>query len=150
MQHACPVPAIDLVDDTFVCAAPQAVAARVADPAAWLRWWPDLQLVTTRDRGLKGHQWRVRGALLGTSEIWLEPWRDGVLVHYYLRAELPAPPRGVVRSAVDRERRHRAQQWKRAVHQLKDALEGGRRPGDAATTDLKAPPRPSDERADER
>ncbi|WP_426560844.1 polyketide cyclase / dehydrase and lipid transport [Angustibacter sp. McL0619] len=142
------MPAIDLVDDTFVCTAPQAVAAQVADPASWTRWWPDLQLATTRDRGVKGRQWRVRGALDGTSEIWLEPWRDGVLVHYYLRADLPAPLAGRATSAADRERRHRAQQWKRAVHRLKDALEAGRRPGDPA--DLKAPPTRTDERADER
>lgn len=112
------MPAIDLADDTFVIAAPDQVAALVADPQRWRAWWPDLQLTTTRDRGVKGRQWRVQGALVGTAELWLEPWRDGVIVHCYLRCE---PTQAAV--DVDRERRRRAQSWKRAVHALKDALE---------------------------
>ena len=148
------VPAIDLVDDTFVSAAPRLVAELVADPASWALWWPDLQLTTTRDRGLKGRQWRVGGALRGTGEIWLEPWRDGVLVHFYLRAEPAAVTAGWTPAAMGRERRRRAQQWKRAVHALKDSLERGRQPGEAAApTDLpalKVPPTAADETADER
>lgn len=112
------MPAIDLVDDTFVVAAPEQVAALVADVEQWRAWWPDLRLTTTRDRGVKGRQWRVQGALVGTAEVWLEPWRDGVIVHCYLRCE-PTDPA----TAVDRERRRRAQAWKRVVHGLKDALE---------------------------
>lgn len=115
--------AVDLVDDVFVVAAPVMAARAVADPCRWRRWWPDLRLTVTRDRGVKGQQWAVGGALVGTAEIWLEPWGDGVLVHHYLRADPP-----VVRPErwLRRERRRRALSWKRSVHALKDELESGR------------------------
>jgi hypothetical protein len=130
MQHAGAVPAIDLVDDTFVVAPTDRLAELVADPLRWRRWWPDLRLTRTRDRGLKGQQWRVDGPLVGTAEIWLEPWQDGVIVHFYLRCDLAHVPQGAPERA-DRERRRRAQEWKRAVHGLKDQLELGRQPGTA-------------------
>lgn len=155
-------PVVDLVDDTFVACDPATVAAVVADPRRWSAWWPDLRLTTTRDRGHKGMQWAVQGALVGTAEIWLEPWWDGVLLHFYLRAD---PARGwgsggdgpgergdeqagasrggdrqgaAVRAA--RLRQHRAQLWKRAVHRLKDELEHGRRPGDPSWVPVGASP----------
>jgi hypothetical protein len=129
------MPLIDLADDTFVVADAARVAEVVADPARWSAWWPDLSLVTTRDRGPKGRQWRVAGALTGTAEIWLEPWRDGVVVHFFLRADPSRPgaqPPDVgpaVRRSAERGRRLRTQSWKRAAHALKDELEGGRAPG---------------------
>ncbi|GAA4356335.1 hypothetical protein GCM10023145_26670 [Angustibacter luteus] len=141
---------IDLVDDTFVAAPPEQVARAVADPRRWVRWWPDLALTTTRDRGAKGRQWRVDGGLRGTSEIWLEPWRDGVLVHFYLRAD--PGDQSATGARVDRERRHRAQQWKRAVHALKDDLERGREPGEpvrSTPADLKHSAETTDIQADE-
>jgi hypothetical protein len=141
------VPAIDLVDDTFVVASPRRVADVVADPGRWVLWWPDLRLTRTRDRGLKGQQWRVDGPLAGTAEIWLEPWGDGVLVHWYLRCD--AVDRGGAGAGapgrVDRERRRRAQDWKRVVHALKDELEAGREPGTGA---LKAVGAAADDTAD--
>lgn len=114
--------AVDLVDDTFVVASPEAVARAVADPRRWRQWWPDLHLTVTRDRGAKGQQWAVQGALLGSAEIWLEPWGDGVLVHHYLRAD---PPDVRPERWLRRERRRRALSWKRSVHSLKDELESG-------------------------
>jgi hypothetical protein len=134
MLHAGAVPMIDLVDDTFVAAPPEQVASAVADPRQWALWWPDLTLTTTRDRGAKGRQWRVDGSLQGTSELWLQPWRDGVLVHYYLRVDLGGGSGAgtATTGRLDRERRRRAQQWKRAVHALKDDLERGREPGEPA------------------
>ena len=130
----CGVHDVDVVDDTFVVAAPEAVARAVADPAAWRTWWPDLSLTVTRDRGVKGQQWAVSGALSGTAEVWVEPWGDGAVVHWYLRVDLPA---GASRRQVERERRHRQVAWKGSVHRLKDDLEGGRPPGEARVT---APP----------
>ena len=135
------VPAIDLVDDTFVVASPRRVADVVADPGRWALWWPDLRLTRTRDRGPKGQQWRVDGPLAGTAEIWLEPWGDGVLLHWYLRCDTGA----VAPKRLDRERRRRAQEWKRVVHALKDELEGGREPGTGA---LKAVDAAADDTAD--
>jgi hypothetical protein len=108
----------DLADDTFIAAPPAALARLVSDPARWRAWWPDLSLVTERDRGRSGRQWRVAGALTGTAEIWLEPVGDGTVLHFYLRAGLS-----------DRARAARATAWKRSVHAVKDELEGGREPG---------------------
>jgi hypothetical protein len=119
MRHA-----LDIADDTFVVASPAAVADLVRDPASWHAWWPDLVPTITRDRGLAGVQWSVRGAVLGSMEIWLEAWGDGVVVHWYVRAEpacvVPRP---------DRERAQRVLRWKRQVYALKDRLEAGREPG---------------------
>jgi hypothetical protein len=135
-----PEPQVDLVDDTFLACVPAAVARVVADPARWAAWWPDLRLTTTRDRGLKGRQWTVQGSLVGTAEIWLEPWWDGVLLHHYLRADRAdrasragaADGVAAARWAV-RERQRRARWWKSQVHRLKDELETGRRPGEPST-----------------
>jgi hypothetical protein len=66
----------------------------------------------------------VAGALRGSMEIWLEPWGDGVLVHWYLRAE---PARAVRRP--EREVARRVRAWKQQVHAVKDRLEAGREPG---------------------
>ena len=117
-------------DDTFVAVAPELVARAVADPARWARWWPDLELSTTRDRGVKGRQWLVSGPLRGTAEIWLEPWRDGTIVHLFLRLDPYARDRGP-RDA-ERERERRVLAWKREANRLKDELEGGREPGTPA------------------
>jgi hypothetical protein len=117
------MPQLDIADDTFVVAEPGVVAALVADPQTWRAWWPDLRLEMTADRGGQGVQWAVTGALAGSMEVWLEPYADGVLVHYYLRADLP---RGEsVRAARERRRRD----WKRRIHAVKDRLEAGREPG---------------------
>jgi hypothetical protein len=134
----------DVADDTFVAAAPDVLAAAVHDEAAWGRWWPDLHPVVTRDRGLKGLQWSVTGALVGSMEIWLEPWGDGVVLHWYLRADHAGSDHGgsdhePTRGYVDRRVRH----WKRHVHALKDRLEVGRVPGTFAPA-VKEGPRPAD------
>jgi hypothetical protein len=87
-----PGPPVDLVDETFIVADRTLLARQISDPALWLEWWPDLRLSVVTDRGLDGIRWSVSGALSGTAEIWLEPWQDGVIVHWFLRAGLP--PRG--------------------------------------------------------
>jgi hypothetical protein len=116
-------PSVDLVDETFVVAAPQALARRFSDPALWQDWWPDLRLTVTADRGLEGVRWAVEGALVGSAEIWLEPWRDGVIVHWFLRAKPLRPGKAA------RVRRSYATAFKRRMHALKDDLEGGRPAG---------------------
>jgi len=129
---------VDLVDETFVVATPAEVAAVVHDPDRWRQWWPDLELTVFMDRGLAGVRWSVTGALRGSAELWLETVLDGVLVHYYLRADdavSPAPADPAERSDVaarragDRLRDRRARAWKRSVNALKDELEAGRAPG---------------------
>lgn len=141
------MPGVDVADDTFVVADPVEVARRVADPAAWARWWPDLRLEVAKDRGAKGMQWRVTGALVGTMEIWLEPALDGVVVHHYLRAEPPvgSPEAARRRRGLERERVRRALAWKRHVTALKDELEAGRVPGTPRSpVRVKAPESPAE------
>ncbi|GAC1330056.1 MAG: hypothetical protein NVSMB13_17940 [Mycobacteriales bacterium] len=132
------MPAVDLIDETFLVVDPATLAARVHDPALWRSWWPGLTLSVFEDRGAQGLRWTVTGDLVGSSEVWLEPFRDGVLVHYYLRAELTArgsdtevltrPRRWVRRRALAAGRRHSAE-LKRAVNALKDELEASRPAG---------------------
>ena len=116
-------PLVDIADDTFLRVPPPVLARMVADSTWWIRWWPDLVPHTTRDRGVKGQQWTVTGALRGSMEVWLEPVSDGTVVHWYLRAD-PSRPR-VARSPrrVRRERERRIRTWKSDMYALKDRLE---------------------------
>jgi hypothetical protein len=128
-----PGPPVDLVDETFVVADRTLLARQISDPALWLEWWPDLRLSVVTDRGVDGIRWSVSGALSGTAEIWLEPWRDGVIVHWFLRAGLPHRGSRASGSLAEREcarLRHRyATAFKRRIHALKDDLERGRPAG---------------------
>lgn len=78
---------IQIADETYVAAAGALVGAVIADRSKWSRWWPDLHLNVTEDRGEKGIRWAVSGPLTGTMEVWLEPSMDGVILHYFLHAE---------------------------------------------------------------
>jgi hypothetical protein len=122
------VPTVDLIDETYVVAAPDVLAAAVHDPRRWSDWWPEQVLTVFMDRGVHGIRWSVTGAMSGSAELWLEPVGDGVLVHYYLRVEPVRPVR-----LPDRLRRRHALAWKRSVNALKDELEAGRRPGEPRT-----------------
>jgi len=125
---------VDLVDDTFIAAQPQALADVVADPKRWRRWWPARQLEVFMDRGVKGQRWSIAGDLVGSSEVWIEAYRDGAILHYYVRADPGGADRGERLSSrrADRIRRAEAQQWKRNVWQLKREMEAGRAPGSPA------------------
>jgi len=114
---------------------PAAVAERFRDPELWRSWWPDLELTVFQDRGDAGVRWTVTGALVGTSEVWLEPAGDGTIVHYYLRADptvagsatepVTGRPDRLARMAARVARDH-AVALKRRVNALKDELEAGR------------------------
>ncbi|HKS48646.1 MAG TPA: polyketide cyclase / dehydrase and lipid transport [Amycolatopsis sp.] len=125
IPHGTP-PALDIVDETFLAVPPKTIAAAFADPAAWREYWPDLVLEVYTDRGDEGLRWTVRGALVGTMEVWLEPMLDGTLLHYFLRATPAVPPRP---SRVRREFDRRARAAKRIALRLKEILEDGREPG---------------------
>ncbi len=119
---------IDLVDETFIVAPVEDLAAVVADPRRWRQWWPGRRLEVFLDRGVKGQRWAIAGDLVGSAEIWLEAYRDGAVVHYYLRADpggdprrKPLPPR-----RIDRLRRTEALRWKSSVWALKRDFEAGR------------------------
>jgi hypothetical protein len=115
--------ALDLVDETFIAAPPTALAAAVADPSRWRLWWPDRTLEVFLDRGIKGQRWSVAGDLVGSAEIWLEAFRDGVLLHYYLRADPAGDPGRLTPRAVDRIRRAEAVRWKKSAWALKTEYE---------------------------
>lgn len=119
---------IDVVDELFVVAAPEVVAAEFAGPGRWRQLWPDLDLEVVTDRGLQGMRWTTAGALVGSMEVWLEPVLDGTLLHYYLRADLPPGCRGGPRRLVA-ERRRRQRAAKALAFAIKDRLEAGRAPG---------------------
>ena len=125
---------MDLADDTFVVADPRRVADVVADPAQWARWWPELELTVFQDRGEKGIRWTTTGALVGSCEIWVEPWGDGAIVHYYLRADPTCRGSATrVRTLSHRQRivvtRRWAMRTRATMNCLKDVLEGGRLAG---------------------
>lgn len=119
---------IQVADQTFVAAPGAAVAALLAEPGRWRRWWPDLTLDIREDRGDKGIRWTVRGGLTGTMEVWLEPCPalDGVILHYFLHAEPanPLPPRRLAEA-----NRVRRVAGKIMSFELKDRLEADRPAG---------------------
>jgi hypothetical protein len=122
------MPDIDIVDSTWICARPAVVAAVVADPANWRRWWPGLELVLDEWRGDKGVRWTVRRSAVGDTgsmEVWLEPAHDGVVAHYFLRLDAPGPggmPRRRARRTEDVSRRR----MKQVFWALADELDPGR------------------------
>ena len=124
-------PPVHLIDETWIDAAPETVSAAVADPANWQLWWPYLRLTVTRNRGLKGMQFAAAPApdsgwpaLAGTVEIWLEPFKTGVILHHFVRL---APPDGQRLPARAARRWSRQASWqaKRVFWRLKDDLEAG-------------------------
>lgn len=119
---------VDLVDETFLAVPNELLADVVADEQRWRQWWPNRRLEVFMDRGLKGQRWAVAGDLVGSAEIWLEEYRDGVIVHYYLRADPGSDAAGV---DADKLRRQEAWDWKRKIWSLKAELEGDRAPGTA-------------------
>lgn len=124
------VASIDVVDELFVVAPPEAVAAEFAGPQQWRRLWPDLDLEVVTDRGAQGVRWTATGALVGSMEVWLEPVLDGTVIHYYLRAELPEGRRAG-RRRVAREIRCRQLAAKAVAFAIKDRLEADRAAGAA-------------------
>lgn len=127
------MPSVDVVDETFLAVPPEVVAAEFADPARWPRLWPDLRLEVMTDRGRQGIRWTVRGALVGSMEVWLEPVLDGTVLHYYLRAD-PAGPDGLPQPATPRRAAALAARRQKAAKAIalacKQRLEAGRAPGE--------------------
>ncbi len=76
---------IDIVDETFVVASVNNLRAMLCDE----RLWKPLQLMLDcfDDRGVLGKRWTLSGNLHGTAEVWLEPFADGVIVHFFLQAD---------------------------------------------------------------
>jgi hypothetical protein len=122
------VPAIDIVDSTWICATPAVVAAVVAQSSNWAVWWPELELVVDERRGEKGVRWTVGPAPSGTTgsmEVYLEPAFDGVVVHYFLRLD-PAAGRRMSRRRRRRVTDFHRRRVKQAFWALGDQLDPGR------------------------
>jgi len=131
------VPQIDLIEETYLAVTPARVAAAIREPAFTDALWPDVRLAVFMDRGDAGMRWTATGALVGSCEIWLEPYGDGVMAHTYLRTDATAPgsttePAVLAPRVALRELRRRAQHAKRVWWALKDTLEAGRSPGEPA------------------
>ena len=132
------MPLVDVIDETFVVAPPALVAAAVKEPAFWARVFPGLELHVFEDRGDKGVRLTVTGDLVGSNEFWVEPWGDGAIVHYYLRADptrrgsatesAGGSPRRQARRAIKVRTAH-CVRLKAGLNEVKDRLEAGRVPG---------------------
>ena len=125
------MPAIDVVDSTWFAASRATVAAIVAEPASWRRWWPELTLEVDEWRNQKGVRWLVpsvggagRG-LAGSAEVWLEPMFDGVVAHFFLRLD-PRPGRRLSRRRRERIADAYRRRTKLAFWALADQLDPGR------------------------
>ena len=133
------MPQVDVIDETFVVAPPATVAAALRDPALWRRLFPDLDVTVHMDRGDEGVRCTVTGALVGSNEFWVEPWGDGAIVHYYLRADVTrrgsdTEPVVVSPRRAVRVRSAHCVRLKAGLNALKDRLEAGRPPGMPAPT----------------
>jgi hypothetical protein len=131
------VPQIDLIEETYLAVSPARVAAAIRESAFTRALWPDLTLSVFMDRGDAGVRWSAVGALVGSCEIWLEPYGDGVIAHTYLRTDITAPgstteAATVTPRAALKELRRRALHAKQVWWALKERLEAGRGPGDPA------------------
>ncbi|GAB2643904.1 hypothetical protein GCM10027169_09750 [Gordonia jinhuaensis] len=126
---------IQIADETFVAAPAARVAEVIADRGNWSRWWPDLRLSVTEDRGESGIRWRVSGGVDGTMEFWLSPRLDGVVVHYFLHGEPAESLPDVGRARWDRVAaivRTRRVAGRGAVFEVKRCVELGRAAGEPA------------------
>ena len=140
------MPRSNTTDEFFVGVPPKQVYDALVDAGRIDEWWPgasasggDGRLAlrapgfgrmargirfTARVDGLRDGEgltwWLDEGALRGRGEWWLEAFKAGTIVHYYLEVERPGDRRRGLTRAV---RRHR---WavRRGVNALKDRLEG--------------------------
>jgi hypothetical protein len=125
-------PAIDLIDSSWLGARPAAVAAAIADPANWRRWWPGLQLRVLELRGEKGARWHVDAVahdascgMRGSAEVWLQHVDGGVVAHFFLRLD-PAPGTELPPRVRDRLVQEYHRRTKAAFWALGDQLDPGR------------------------
>ncbi|MDT4918149.1 MAG: hypothetical protein QOI15_1370 [Pseudonocardiales bacterium] len=125
------MPEIDVVDSTWFAAPPATVAALIADPSNWRRWWPDLTLEVDEWRNDKGVRWLVpavagRGeGLAGSAEVWLEPMFEGVVAHFFLRLD-PPPGRRLSQRRRERITDEFRRRTKATFWALADQLDPGR------------------------
>lgn len=132
-------------DELYVEAPPHAVLGALLGLGRDAAWWPGARARATdghlavsapagRARRIRfeagvgnvrpgeGLTWTLeRGELRGRAEWWLEGFKSGTVVHYYLDVE--PGDRGRARRMSSKVRRHRVA-LRRGVNALKDRLEG--------------------------
>lgn len=134
-------------DEFFINASPQRVYEALTAGDGISEWWPGARVTPTaggialraptprraarpiafaaRVDGLRPGEgltwWLEEGELRGRAEWWLEAFKSGTIVHYYLDVDRPNS-----RRIAGPVRRHR---WavRRGINALKDRLEGRRR-----------------------
>lgn len=77
----------DVAAAAHLAVPPPQARALLVRTGLWEHCWPGLVLDVSEDRGPKGVRWTVEGALRGSAEVWLEPWRASCVAHVYLRGE---------------------------------------------------------------
>ena len=140
---------MNTTDEFFIDAAPTRVYESLMEPTRIAEWWPRVRAAAHDGRlavrapnfrrrasrvsfeaRLDGARpgegvtwWLERGELRGRGEWWLEAFKAGTIVHYYLDVE--RGDRGKLRRMSSAVRRHR---WavRRGINALKDRLEGRR------------------------
>jgi len=140
------VPRINTTDEFYIAVPPSRVYDELIDAERIATWWPGSHArlssngvelrapsfrrvarpvrFTARMDGLRPGEgftwWLEEGELRGRAEWWLEAFKDGTIVHYYLDVERGS--RGRARRMSSAVRRHR---WavRRGVNALKDSLE---------------------------
>jgi hypothetical protein len=121
------VHSVQIADETYVAADPARIGAAVGDRSSWRRWWPDLRLEVTQDRGPQGVRWTVAGPLTGTMEIWLEPMLGGALLHYFLHADPSGmAPAQLAKLNLAKMTHRRRVAGKRMAFEVKTTLESSR------------------------
>lgn len=125
-------PVIDIVDSTWFTARPATVAAILAEPDNWPRWWPGLELTIDELRGDIGVRWFVHSVagghecgLTGSAEVWLESTCGGVVAHFFLRLD-PRPGTQVTQRLIDSVTDDYRMRTKQAFWALADQLDPGR------------------------
>ena len=124
------MPLLDISCDDLVVADPAYVAERLGSDTLWHEWWPELVLTPSERRGAEGVRWAVTGAAIGTAEWWLEPVRDGVVVHWYLRVGPAEPVHG---RALERVKERYVASYREHMWRFKDEAEAGRAAGERRT-----------------
>lgn len=116
------MPQLDLIIDTYVHSRPDVVAERIADRAWRHQFWSQWIVVVVEERGLEGVRWKLDDPhATGSTEIWIQPYRDRSLLHTYVRVDRVGRPWPRWMAAV-MQRRVRAD-LSRKLWTLKDELE---------------------------
>ena len=124
------MPSLDISCDDLVVADPAYVAERLGADTLWREWWPELTLTPAERRGLEGVRWAVTGAAIGTAEWWLEPVRDGVVVHWYLRVD---PTKSAGQRRLRKLKEQYVARYRNRIWRFKDEVESGRAAGERST-----------------